>query len=550
MVAPANNEETRKARQAQLDELSRGGAGGTTGQSGQGGSGGSGAALTILASEGAGGTYGEVSGAEGAGNAPTAPSQIGVASEPAQQAPVPPPPAPAAEIEQASRAPTPADLYRPQQGMGGGGMMTPGGWAPHSREYSQVGAVQVPPEVAGQFDAAGLYKARGAIGAAAANTGAARAESENSAQREQIQSQSLQQQERMDRGRAKVVGARRKILEDLSQDIADDKIDPRRFWTEKSTGEKVFLGIMAGIAGIGVGLSGGDNPVLQNIRRNIEVTNQEDLRRAQAKEKKYARQENALTGLMKIFDDERSALTALTSLKLSALEQALLKRKAVARTALERANLDTVIGGIVEENARTKLELEKLEAGKIGEEYKEAYSQPKLIGGGGSREKEPTDEETSAVAKDYFATGMADYEDAIRLGAEALNMKPSVLMQLAIDNPGVLTNYAARMAVKDKKKLQQAAAAGTIGTFKMTGSVAPAGELARTHLGFDTGDPEALANTLGIWARRLKTAEGVHMGGRWNAYSKFAHRRREYEQRMRPSLSPPTTVPEPGQGAR
>lgn len=462
-----------------------------------------------------------------------------------------------AEIAETSRAESPADRYRrrmmepapaPTGGGGGGGGL---GIKSYTEEVGVTGAVPVDPNIRRQLEAADLYKARGAIGTAAANTGAARAEVENAAQRGEIQTQALQQQERMDQGRAKVVGARRKILEELNQDIIDDKIDPRRAWTEKSTGEKVFLGIMAGIAGIGVNLSGGgENPVLQNIRENIRMTNQEDLRRHQAKEKGYARQENALSGLVKIFDDERSALAALTSMKLTAIEQALIKRKAVAKTALERANLDTVIGGIAEANAKARLELDKLEYGKATEEQKTAYG---ARGGGGGAAKPKTDEPSAEDMKwvydQYNKNGLAETEVSLRLIGEAMGMDGGEFAKVAAYNPGYLSNMLANASVKDRVKLQKAAAAFKIATHKFTGAALTADERADVMRGFDTSKPDTLATTASILGREFATRENHLESATPSAYQRFAFNR-EQALRGRPSVSVPTAAPESRGGRR
>lgn len=458
-----------------------------------------------------------------------------------------------AEIADTSRAESPADRYRrrmlepaPTAGGGGGGGF---GLKSLTEESGNVGAVPVHPDIRQQMEAADIYKARGAIGTAAANTGVARAEGENAVQREQVQQQSLEQQQRMEAGRAKVVGARRQILDELNQDIIDDKIDPRRAWTDKSVGEKVFLGIMSGIAGIGVGLTGGENPVLQNIRKNIELTNQEDLRRHQAKEKGYARQENALSGLVKIFDDERSALTALTSMKLTALEQALIKRKAVARTALERANLDTVIGGIASENAKARLELDKLEYGKASEEQKSVYARS---GGGGGAPKptgEPTAEDLKWVYDQYNKNGLAETEVSLRLMGEAMGLDGGEVAKIAAYNPGYLSNMFANASVKDKVKLQKAAAAFKIATHKFTGAALTPDERADVMRGFDTSNPQALGTTAAILGREFATRENHLESAAPGAYQRFAYNR-EQALRGRPSVATPTTAPESRGGRR
>jgi len=446
----------------------------------------------------------------------------------------------------ADRAAIALSQQQQQSPVGGGGTMLPGGWVPKSRETSQVGAIPISPDIAAQMDAADLYKTRGAIGAAAANTGASNAEAENARQRVALQQQSLDQQARMDAGRSKVVSERRRVLDELSDDIANDKIDPRRFWSEKSVGEKVILGVLAGIAGIGVGLSGGENPVIQNIRRNIEMTNQEDLRRHQAKETQYKQKENALSGLVKIFDDERSALTALTSLKLSALEQALVQRRAVAHSALERANLDTVIGGIVDENAKTKLELEKLEAGKIGNEYKEVYAPPRMAGGGGGKPKRLVDPEVMKyLDKEYNDRGLGDLEVALRRLGQSMGLDGGTFAEVAQYHPGQIPAMLARVSVKDPGKLQHAMAAYSGYLRAKGGKTLSESEIATTAQAFAVGSPEQRAITAQMWGQEFQNGEaGLESMAQSfaepngvNPYQLYQFQRRSILQGGRPTAS-------------
>jgi hypothetical protein len=429
---------------------------------------------------------------------------------------------------------------------GGGGAPQPRGLVLSGAEEETTGAVPVNPEIAKMQEAASIYKTKGAIGKAAAESGANIADQQAAVEREQLQTQSAGQIERMNKAEAKAVGRYRKILDDIDKDIADDKIDPRRFWTEKGAGEKVMLGIASVIAGIGGALSGtNDNVVLDGIRRNIDLTNKEDLRQAQAKEKHGERVENAMKSLVNIFGDERQAAMALTSMKLSAIEQALLKRRSQAKTALERANLDTVIGQLVDENTKTRLELDKLSAGKHREELK--YSLPKASGGGGAAAKpgapvDPKDMEW--IVERYNQYGMTDTETALRLLGESVGLDGGQVAKYAAYNPGYLNNMIAGQTVKDPQKLQRAAAAFKIATHKFTGAALTPDERADVMRGFDTSNPQALATTAKILGQAFRVGEAQLESAKPEAYQLWSHNREQYLNRSRPSVAVPGATPE------
>lgn len=56
----------------------------------------------------------------------------------------------------------------------------------------------------------------------------------------------------------------------LSQDVASAKIDPNKYWNEKTTGGKISAVIGMILGGVGAGLSGGPNVALQVMNKNIE----------------------------------------------------------------------------------------------------------------------------------------------------------------------------------------------------------------------------------------------------------------------------------------
>lgn len=60
-------------------------------------------------------------------------------------------------------------------------------------------------------------------------------------------------------------------LADLdSQMQAKDKVDPDRFWNSKSTGDKIMVGLGLLLGGVGSGLTGGANPVIDMINKAID----------------------------------------------------------------------------------------------------------------------------------------------------------------------------------------------------------------------------------------------------------------------------------------
>lgn len=79
-----------------------------------------------------------------------------------------------------------------------------------------------------------------------------------------------------------------RIAEMDSQIAQMDKIDPNRFWNSKSTGDKLTVGLGLLIAGVGAGLTGGPNSVIDMIEKAIDrdvAAQKVDLETALAKKK-------------------------------------------------------------------------------------------------------------------------------------------------------------------------------------------------------------------------------------------------------------------------
>ena len=56
----------------------------------------------------------------------------------------------------------------------------------------------------------------------------------------------------------------------MRRDVADAKIDPNQFWATRSTGQKISAAIGMMLGGLGSGLTGGPNPVIQLVDNAIQ----------------------------------------------------------------------------------------------------------------------------------------------------------------------------------------------------------------------------------------------------------------------------------------
>lgn len=111
--------------------------------------------------------------------------------------------------------------------------------------------------------------------------------------------------------------AENKALDDerakLTKDVADNKIDPTRVWSNASTGNKILAGIGVLLSGAGSGLSGGPNLALQVINKTID----QDI---DAQKAELGKKENLLSMNLRKYGNLQAA-TAATALHLNAVTQ-------------------------------------------------------------------------------------------------------------------------------------------------------------------------------------------------------------------------------------
>jgi hypothetical protein len=90
-------------------------------------------------------------------------------------------------------------------------------------------------------------------------------------------------------------------MSNLRSDIMQDKIDPRRFISNMSTGNKIGTAIGLILGGIGAGLTGGENVVLKQLNNYIE----QDL---YAQKAELGKKESLLSGLMQKYGNVNQAM--------------------------------------------------------------------------------------------------------------------------------------------------------------------------------------------------------------------------------------------------
>lgn len=97
---------------------------------------------------------------------------------------------------------------------------------------------------------------------------------------------------------------------------ADSKIDPKRWWKEKSTGENILAALAIGLGGFSASMTGGPNYALQIIDKAIERDIDAQLANREGKYKQAAAQQDMLGILRGQYADKRDERTAAKSLML------------------------------------------------------------------------------------------------------------------------------------------------------------------------------------------------------------------------------------------
>ena len=125
-----------------------------------------------------------------------------------------------------------------------------------------------------------------------------------------------------------------KVINDLDEtfkQIEQKKIDPNRYWANKSTGQKIMMGLGTFLAGLG----GGDNRVLQYVNKQIQndIAAQKDQFDRQGQ-----RAQNMYKVMLQRFGDERKAEAATEAMMIKSMQQRINAKVAGSKSATIRAN--------------------------------------------------------------------------------------------------------------------------------------------------------------------------------------------------------------------
>ena len=197
-----------------------------------------------------------------------------------------------------------------------------------------------------------------------ASVGAQKAIEEASFMRERAnqQEQILKEQQEKEALRQTQIKEQEQKAQQALDEFGQAKIDPNRFWKEKSTGEKIIAGIAIALGALGQGLSKGriqSNGALDiingAINRDIEAQKMDIL----GKSEKAEGQKGILAQMRERFDDER---TAEGMTRIIALDQAKLKLEEISaksKSAEVQANKEVLLAGLEGERQKELVELQK-----------------------------------------------------------------------------------------------------------------------------------------------------------------------------------------------
>jgi hypothetical protein len=140
----------------------------------------------------------------------------------------------------------------------------------------------------------------------------------------------------------------------MRDDVMNDRIDPRRLWNSKSTGDKALSMIGIVLGGMGAGLTGGPNPALGVVQKLIE----QDI---DAQRVNLGKKQSLLAMHLDETKDMSQAMRETTIDKLSAYRAAVEKaelqfggERAKANAAAFKASLDAAIAPLVAKSAEWK----------------------------------------------------------------------------------------------------------------------------------------------------------------------------------------------------
>lgn len=183
---------------------------------------------------------------------------------------------------------------------------------------------------------------------------------------EAYNAESIKLQEKQDQIEAKRQVEAEKLQADIDSDIkaiGDQKIDPDRFWSSRTTGQKILAGLSLALSGFAQGYSGAPNTALTILNKAMNDDILAQKSEFQSKREALAGKRTAYAQLMGKYNNE---IAAVAGAKAAALERMQGEIKAIAarKSGSEAAiNAEKMIGQLQmqkeAENQKVMLELMK-----------------------------------------------------------------------------------------------------------------------------------------------------------------------------------------------
>ena len=133
-------------------------------------------------------------------------------------------------------------------------------------------------------------------------------------------------------------------LNNVRSDIMQSKIDPQRFISNMSTGNKIGTAIGLILGGIGAGLTGGENVVLKQLNNYIE----QDLF---AQKAELGKKENLLSALTQKYGNVNQAMQAARIIIGDSISLQMKRVASKYAGKIEQQRVNAVIAGLDDENA-------------------------------------------------------------------------------------------------------------------------------------------------------------------------------------------------------
>lgn len=122
----------------------------------------------------------------------------------------------------------------------------------------------------------------------------------------------------------------------VMHDSLNDKIDPKHWWDSKSTGGKIATAVGLFLGGVGAGMSGGPNVVLDLVNKQID-------RDIDAQRANMGQKNNMMTALTQQLGDVNSATSMAKILKLDQLQATFYKAAGLSKDPIAKARAQQAI---------------------------------------------------------------------------------------------------------------------------------------------------------------------------------------------------------------